>query len=257
MKKLKKILVWAGAVLLVLFILIAFIAALFLGKIVKTAMETIGPKVTKTTYTVEAVDVSLLGSAKIKNLVIGNPDEYKDKSPTAISVGTTAVSVKPLSVLSDKIIVKYVRVEAPEITLLGNPLGANNLKKILDNVNEFTASLQSAPATNQPAKPAPSGKGLKLEVDELTVTGAVVHLGTNSSLTLPDIHFTDLGKGPDGITPAKLTATVLGEIITGTVKAVGKDIGGAASSVGKTIGGWFKKSSSTNSTGSTNSTKAK
>jgi uncharacterized protein involved in outer membrane biogenesis len=165
-------------------------------------------------------------------------------------VGSTAVRVAPMSVLSDKIVVKYIRVETPEITFEGNPLGKNNLKKILDNANEFTASFQSAPTTNQPAKPA--GHGLKLQVDELTVSGARVYLGTNSSLTLPDIHFTDLGKGPEGITPAQLTETVLSEIITGTIKAVGKDaskiVGENASGISKSIGGLFKKSSSTNST---------
>jgi uncharacterized protein involved in outer membrane biogenesis len=255
MKKMKKIFLWTIAGMLVLFIIAAIVVGLFIGNIVKAGMETIGPKVTKTTYTVDAVNVSIFtGSAAIKNLVIGNPVEYKDKAPNAIVVGSTAVRVAPLSVLSDKIVIKYVRVEAPEITFEGNPLGKNNLKKILDNANEFTASFQSAPTTNQPAKPAgkPAGHGLKLQVDELTVSGAKVYLGTNSALTLPDIHFTDLGKGPDGITPAQLTETVLSEIITGTVKAVGKDaskfVGENASGISKSIGGLFKKSSSTNST---------
>jgi hypothetical protein len=218
-------------------------------------MEAVGPKITQTTMTVDAVDVSMLtGSAKVKNLVIGNPEGFK--APNAISVGLAAVSVSPMSVLSDKIVVKSVRVESPEITFEGNPFGANNLKKLLDNVNAAAASLQS-PSTNQPAKTAaPAKPGKKLEVDEFIITGAKIHFGTGPTLPLPDIHLTDLGKGPEGITPADLTKQVLSEVVSGTIKAVGsaavnigkdigkdtgKAVGGGVNKITTGLGGLFKK----------------
>ena len=126
MKKVKKILLFGGIGLLVLIVVAVIVVGLFLGKIVKAGMEAVGPKITQTTLTVDAVDVSLLtGSATVKNLVIGNPQGYK--APSAISVGLAAVSVSSMSVLSDKIVVKSIRVESPEITFEGNPFGANNL----------------------------------------------------------------------------------------------------------------------------------
>ncbi len=87
----------------------------------------------------------------------------------------------------------------------------------------------------------------------LSSTGAKVHIGTGATLPLPDIHLRDLGKGPDGITPADLTKTVLGEVVSGTLKAVAKDatnLGKGAENVGKQgvnkittgLGGLFKKS---------------
>lgn len=253
MKKVKKILLLTGLGLLVLIVVGVIIVGLFLGNIVKAGINTVGPKITQTPLTVDAVDVSLLtGSASVKNLVLGNPAGYK--APNAISVGVAAVSVSPMSVLSDKIVVKSVRVEAPEITFEGNPLGQNNLKKIEDNVNAATASLQSSSSTNKAAQTAaPAKPGKKLEVDEFIITGAKVHLGTGTTLPLPDIHLTDLGKGTDGITPADLTKTVLSEVISGTLKAVAKDatnLGKGAENVGKEgvnkittgIGGLFKKS---------------
>ena len=127
-----------------------------------------------------------------------------------------------MSVLSDKIVVKSIRVESPEITFEGNPFGANNLKKIQDNVNTAAANFQSPLSTNQPPKTAaPAKPGKKLEVDEFLITGAKIHFGTGPTLPLPDIHLTDLGKGPDGITPADLTKQVLSEVVSGTIKAVG------------------------------------
>jgi hypothetical protein len=236
MKKAKKILLVIGIGLLVLIVVAVIVVGLFLGKIVKAGVETVGPKITQTTMTVDAVDLSLLtGSAKVKGLVIGNPEGFK--ATNAISVGLATVSVSPMSVLSDKIVVKSVRVESPEITFEGNPFGANNLKKLLDNVNAAAASLQSSPSTNQPAKTAaPAKPGKKLEVDDFLITGAKVHFGTGPTLPLPDIHLTDLGKGPDGITPAELTKDVLGEVVTGTIKAVGSAIGNIGKDAGKVVG---------------------
>ena len=95
-------------------------------------------------------------------------------------------------------------------------------------------------------------------MDDFLITGAKVHFN-GATLPLPDIHFTDLGKGPEGITAGDLTKKVLGEITTATIKAVGesltklgkgaadatkdagKAIGSEASKIGKSLGGLFGK----------------
>jgi hypothetical protein len=241
MKKVKKILLFGGIGLLVLIVVAVIVVGLFLGKIVKAGMEAVGPKITQTTLTVDAVDVSLLtGSATVKNLVIGNPQGYK--APSAISVGLAAVSVSSMSVLSDKIVVKSIRVESPEITFEGNPFGANNLKKIQDNVNTAAANFQSPLSTNQPPKTAaPAKPGAKLEVDEFVITGGKIHFGTGPTLPLPDISLHDLGKGPEGITVADLTKQVLSEVISGTIKAVGSDAANLGKDAGKAVGAGVNK----------------
>jgi uncharacterized protein involved in outer membrane biogenesis len=241
MKKIKKILLGVGIGLLVLIVIAVMAVGLFLGKIVKAGMETVGPKITQTTLTVDSVDVSMLtGSAKVKNLVIGNPEGFK--APNAISIGLAAVSVSPMSVLSDKIVVKSVRIESLEITFEGNPFGANNLTKIQNNVNTAAANFQSPLSTNQPPKTAaPAKPGAKLEVDDFLITGAKVNIGTGATLPLPDIHLTDLGKGPEGITAADLTKQVLSEVISATIKAVGSDAANIGKDAGKTVGAGVDK----------------
>ena len=252
MKKAKKILLILGIVLLVFIVVAVTVVGLFLGKIVKLGINDVGPKITQTTLSVDAVDVSLLtGSAKVKKLVIGSPEGYR--APNAISVGSAAVSISSMSVLSDKIVVKSIRVESPEITFEGNPLGANNLKKIQDNVNTAAANFQSPLSTNQPPKTAaPAKPGAKLEVDDFLITGAKVHISSGATLPLPDIHLTDLGKGPEGITAADLTKQVLSQVISGTLKAVenaavdvGKDatkaVGAGVNKITTGIGGLIKK----------------
>ena len=243
----KKILIGTGVGILVVIAAVVIIVGFFLGDVIKAGMETIGPKVTQTTLTVDSVSVSILtGSGGVNGLVLGNPEGFK--STNAISVGKAAVSVAPFSVLGDKIVIKSVEVREPEINFDGNPLGANNLQKIMDNVTAFTGGPQDKTAdTNAPAQPGAPKPAKKLQVDDFLIVGAKVHFN-GVTLPLPDIHLSNLGQGPDGITPAALIKEVLGQVTTATLKAVvtsggdaTKVLGGEASKLGKSLGGLFKK----------------
>jgi uncharacterized protein involved in outer membrane biogenesis len=229
--------------LVVLLLVVVAIIALRLDAIVKAGLETVGPKLTQTTLTVDAVHISLLGgSASVKGLVLGNPEGYR--APQSISLSNAAVSLVPSSVLSQKIVIRSIELQAAEITFEGNPFGANNLTKIMDNVNALTGPANQA-AANAPAagkKPA-----RKFEVDDLAIIGAKVHAtlpGLDHPLTLPiaDIHLTDLGKGTDGITAADLTQQVLSQITMGTIKTLashaselGKDVTGATKNAAREL----------------------
>ena len=242
----KKIILGIGIGLIVVIVAVVIIVGFFLGTVVKVGMETIGPKVTQTSLTVSSVQVGILsGSARINDLVLGNPEAYLAKAPDAISVGKTAVSVAPFSVLSDKIVIKSVEVISPEITFEGNPFGANNLKAIMNNVNAFSGG--AGPDTNAPTQTGANKPAKQLEVDDFLISGAKVHFN-GATLPLPDIHFSDLGTGPEGITAADLTKKVLGEISASTIKEVassvgnaGKAVGSEAGKLGKSLGGLFGK----------------
>jgi hypothetical protein len=252
----KKLFLSVVVILVVLIVVAVVVAGSVLGPIVKTGMETFGPKITQVSVKVDKVNLSLLtGSAGIKGLVVGNPEGYK--APQAISVGSTAVGVNPFSVLSDKIVVRSVRVEAPEITFEGNPFGGNNLNAIMKNV--IAATKSGGPAATNATANAGAKPAKKLEVDDFLITGAKVSFN-GVTLPLPDIHLTDLGKDKDGITAADLTRRVLDAITTSTIKAVansatdvgknagkigkglGKSLGSNASGLSKGLGGLFKKS---------------
>ncbi len=225
----------------VLIVVTTIVVGLFLDSIVKKGMETIGPKITQVSIKVDAVNLSLLnGSAKVKGLVVGNPEGYK--TPQAISISSADVGVNPLSVFSDKIVVRSVLVEAAEITYEGG-LGGNNLSKIMDNVNAIAKS--GGPASTNTTAKAANKSGRKFEVDDLLITGAMVHVsltgmgGRETTLPLPDIHLTNLGKNGAGITATDLTRCVLGAITTGAIKAVANattDIGNRAGNLGKDAG---------------------
>jgi len=236
----KKLLVRLVIALAIVVVLAVVAIGLFLDGAIKKGVEAIGPQVTKVDVQVAGVSLSLLsGSGKVKGLVLGNPQGYQ--TPHAMSVGSTSVSLRPGSLLADKIVVRSIRVEAPEITLEGT-LQGNNLSKILDNVKGAASS------SGDPAKrDAPTGDkaGKKIQVDDFLMTGAKVNMslvgmgGKSVPVVLPDIHFTNLGTGADGITAADLTQRVLQEVVASATKAAASyatEIGKGAADLTKEAG---------------------
>jgi uncharacterized protein involved in outer membrane biogenesis len=252
----KKIIIILGVVLVLAIVALVVVGA-FLDRIVKAGVESVAPGITQTTVTLEGVSLSpLSGSASLKGLVVGNPQGYT--APQAIRLGMAAVKLQPSSLLGDKVILHSIEIREPEITFAGNPLGDNNLKKILDNVQAKASA--DASATNAPGA---KGAGKKLQVDDFLISGAKVHaqirtpiLTKEISITLPDIHLTNLGQGPEGITPAELTQQVMSQITASTIKSLGDSVSGlgkdlledvkknpadAVKKITKGIDGLFKK----------------
>jgi uncharacterized protein involved in outer membrane biogenesis len=255
--------------LLIALVLVAILAAvavgLFLDEAIKSGVETIGPRLTKVDIKLASVSLSLLsGSGSIKGLVVGNPEGYK--TPSAINIGLASLSLKPTSLLADKIVVKSIKVQGPQITF-ETDLRRNNLSKILENVQETTGGGAKQPAPPQePSQPQEAKPAQKLQVDDFLISGGKIHVsvttlgGKTATVPLPDIHLQNLGTGPEGITPAELAKQVLQAIQKGASEAaagavadlgrgalyISKDVANPASSnavqsVTESLGGLFKK----------------
>lgn len=258
----KKILVRLCIVIVALIVIAALAIHFFLDTAVRKGVETVGSKMTKVDVTLDGVHISLLsGSGKITGLVVGNPEGYK--TPHAISVGMAALALKPGSLLSDKLVINSINVDSPEITFEGG-LSNDNLKQIQKNLNETTSSSSSGTNTVAGATPKEEQKAnKKLEVDDFQITNAKLDVSISGAgektLTLPTIHLSNLGTGPDGITAAELTKKVIGAIedaaekevasnfgdlakdAANLTKGLGKNAGGSLTNVTKGFGGLFKK----------------
>jgi len=219
-----------GLIVVVVLLVVAVIAvSLLLDGAIKKGVETFGPQLTKVSVKLDSVKVSILsGSGGVKGLVVGNPEGFR--TANAVSVGHASLGLSPGSLLSDKVVIKHIRLEAPEITFEGG-LQENNLSKILDNLNAAAGSTTKAPTESKEAGPSK-----KLQVDDFLIQGAKVHLsltgmgGQTIPVTLPDIHLTNLGSGPDGITAAELSQRVMKEILAAASTAATSD---AAKILGK------------------------
>jgi uncharacterized protein involved in outer membrane biogenesis len=253
----KKLLIRISIAVVILLILGVVAVCLSLDHAVKRGIETVGPMLTQVEVKLDSVSLSLFsGAGKMKGLIVGNPAGYKTAS--AIQVGSASLALQPGSIFSDKVIIKSINLQAPEITFETDFKG-NNLSKILSNLEAATGGGAS---TDQ--KSAAKG-GRKLQVDDFLISGAKVHVsmttlgGKSATLPLPEIHLTGLGQGPDGITAAELTKIVLqavekeavqvastavadlGKDAAGLTKGIGGTAGGAADKVTKGLGGLFKK----------------
>ena len=185
---------------------------------------------TKATVKLDGVSLSFLsGSGKIRGLLVGNPEGFTTLS--SIKVGTASLALQPGSLFSDKVVIKSILVEGPEITYETN-LKQSNLGKLVSNLQEATGGAQSSRSTAQPpgAGKEPSSQAAKkaskkLQVDDFLVTGGKIHVsvttlgGKSLTVPLPEIHFTDLGKGPEGITAAELTKLALDRVTKEAMKA--------------------------------------
>ncbi len=196
-----------------------------LGNLVKFGIEQGTPPVVQTSVSVRHVNVSpFSGSGLIEDFQIGNPKGFT--GPYALRIGRAEVGLDLNSVSADKVVIQHIRITDPEINLEAG-LGGTNLKHIADNAMNFV-SQQTAPAGNA-ALPATDGKpkkSVKLQVNELLITGAKLSAsaagvvpGADARMTLPEIRLTNLGTGAAGITPAELTALILRQMNTEAVKA--------------------------------------
>jgi hypothetical protein len=236
----KKILIRLFLVLVILIVVGVVAVHLFLDGAIKRGVETVGPRLTKASVKLDSVNLVLLsGSGKLKGLVIGNPEGFK--SPSAIGVGSTSLEIVPQSLLTDKVVVRSINLQAPEITFeTGLNVKENNLNKLLANLDETTGGGKEPAAQPEAAKAAK-----KLQVDDFVVSGAKVHvrvtaLGDRSAtMPIPDIHLKQLGQGPEGITVAELTKVVLQEIEKEAAKAAVRaidDLSKGAVYMGKEFG---------------------
>lgn len=244
MKKRLPLFLLVGVALLAVLAVAAF---MFLGTIIKAGVENAGPIITKVPVKLDAANVSIFnGSGELKGFVMGNPEGFK--ATESVRVGSVGMKLEPGSVMGDKVIVRSIRVEGPEITYEA-AFGGSNIGKILENIQAVAASGKSSPEQ--------SGSSKALQVDEFVITGAKLNVtasvigGKAVTLPLPEIRLANLGQGPEGITAAELSAKAFGEVVEAAAKAVagnavkiGGDVTDAAKNLGTEAQDRLKKASS-------------
>ncbi len=203
---------------LLLLALLAGAGVFFLDAAVERGIETVGTRVAQVEVTLEGAGVSLLsGKGALRGLRVANPAGYR--SAHAVRVGQVQVALRPLSVFSDRVVVRSVVVQGPEIHYEKRG-GKTNLDVIRANVESSV--------------PADKGKhpdtGKKLQIDSLIIRDAKVYFYEKRDkpphvLTLKEIHLQNLGRGPDGVTGAELAQKITDRVIQDTAAAVAKTVG--------------------------------
>ncbi len=194
--------IFIGGGLVVIIVAVLVIGLSKLDRIIKSAVNTYGPGITKTEVRLDDVGVSLFsGEAKLKNFYLGNPKGFK--SPQAMNVQAIYLDVNERSITSDTVMIDRIEVVGPEITYEKKST-TDNFKTILNNVKSTAAAGKSS--KKQPGK---EGEGKKLVIRNFIVRDGKVDLtmllpgGSNvrASASLPYIHLKDIGKKQGGALP--------------------------------------------------------
>lgn len=217
----KWIFIGLGAIVVIVAVVV-FLGLSNLGPIIKKAVNTYGPKITKTELHVADVGVSILSAeAKIKNFFLGNPEGFK--TPSAVQVGAVFVNIEEKSLAGNPIIIDRIEVKSPEITYEKKGK-TDNFQSILNNVNKATAFEKSSTTASEDKK---AGKKLIIRdfiisEGKVNVALAVYGLGQKEiNVPLPDIHLKDIGKEKNGASVAEVSkqifAALYGKITSGAV----------------------------------------
>jgi len=231
MQVLKKVLIGIGIALVVLFV----VAALFLGPIIKGAVETIGPQVAGVDITLEKAGVNLFsGNVTLKGLIIGNPEGFK--TPSLMELNQFVVDLDMGSLFTDTLVIKKIHIDGPQITY-EQALRSSNVSTLQKNL----APDEKAPAEEPEEKMAKKKKAPAKKVvieDFLFENGKVnvsITLAGGKQLTVPlaTIHLEDIGKASDGASITEVVNEVFGAI----TKSVGQAVAASGNLVSDALKG--------------------
>ena len=110
----KKWIVIGSGVIVVLIIIFLVAGLSNLGPLIKNAVNTYGPKMTKTEVRLGDVGISLLSAeVKLKDFYLGNPKGFS--SPYALQAGSIYLDVQERSLTGKTIVIDKIELVRPDI----------------------------------------------------------------------------------------------------------------------------------------------
>lgn len=203
-------------------VVVLVLLVLCLGRVVKAAIETVGPRFTGTPVTVEDVDISpRSGSVTLRGLVVGNPAPYTD--PYALRLGEVHVQVDLATLRSNTVVVRSILVTEADVAFEGAPTHSN-IRKLVDTLNHRVGQDAVNPSTQKNSTPA-----RRVRVDEFVIQRMRVRARLSlaglatpaATLTLPEVRLEGLGSKSAGLTMAELGRDLIQAVYSRVLSAVG------------------------------------
>ncbi|NQV55064.1 MAG: hypothetical protein HQ503_04330 [Rhodospirillales bacterium] len=239
----------------------------FAGDVIKTAVEELGPQLTKASVKLDKVDLSLAtGEAALSGLLIGNPAGFK--TPHAFKLGKIGVKIDTGSIGKDTIVIREILIDGPDVIaefkeLNFNPLKADasvqsslktsNFIAIQNNVDAYIKS-QGGEAGTKPGssgQAAKSGSAIKDEpkliIEKLRMNNINVRAVSHSGLKLDtalkpfSIALNDIGKKENGLPPSEIAAALISKIQGKIMESMTGDLTKVAIGMADKLGGVAKE----------------
>lgn len=233
----KKWMLIVCSTIMIITIIILVAGLLNLGQLIKKAVNTYGPGITKTEVHLGDVGISLLaGEVKLKDFFLGNPIGFT--SPHALIVASVFVDLDESSLKENTIVIDKIELVGPEI-IYEKRSRTDNFQKILRNMQTPGGS-NTAPQVSS-AKESESKKVVIKDfiVRDGKISLALSMLGNqsiNAQAQLPELHLKDIGKETGGLSPTEafkqLLASLYGGITTpAVIGSLNKEFKGMGSDV--------------------------
>lgn len=222
-------------------ILLVLTLPLWIGPLVKGVANGIAPSIVKTD--VHLADFGLnyySGIFHMGGFALENPADFKERE--AFTLGEVRVEVDPLSIFSDVVHVKLIRVKDVFAAYVFKD-GDSNISRIAENVGgeKTEAGEKKSPEpviTEKKPDEEPAGEkpAKKVIIDRVEIGGIVAQIGpVTIPLTPDELVFTDIGKDSGGSTLQEVYDQIVGPIVNVVSPAVetATMLGGKGLDIGK------------------------
>ncbi len=207
--------------IIIVLLIAAFIVIASLNRIVKTAINTYVPEITKTAVNVDEVDLKIFeGSFKIEDLDIRNPSGFSDNSIFSLEKVFLKVDLSSL----DKEVIIIDKLEVKDADFLYEIRGGrSNLSVLMNNINSYVNKLSSGETTSTEE----SKKSAKrIFIRELSFTGGEVKVDAELiksasqkiELKIPNIIVKNIGTQENGMPTNEAIAKVLSIFVNEAIK---------------------------------------
>ena len=187
------------------------------GALVEAAIEEAGPQYLGVTVDVEEIDLSFSdGVAEVRGVVVGNPVGFD--GPYSVKVDRTLVELDPEGISGDVIRIKRIAVDGADVAVIAKGLDTN-----LQAIADRAGAGDSGGADEGPVDGVDTvGEEIRVVVERLDFTNASARLRSNllaeTTISIPDVHLTNVGESGSGATMAEVAAQLLQPIVTAVAR---------------------------------------
>lgn len=211
-----KIVMWIVAVVVLVIAGVAVYVIVNSGNLIKAAVETLGPEYLGVAVTLDSAELSLTdGAGELRGLVIGNPSGFD--GPHAFSLGRIRLAVDPGQISQELVVIREIDIDAADLALVAQG-SKTNLQKIMSNLESDSGAAEESSS---------AGEGPKLIIDRFAFTNARTSLDSDvlgaSSVDIPDINLTDIGRKSQGVTIREALKQLLQPIVRASTTALARE----------------------------------
>ncbi|MEX1035146.1 MAG: hypothetical protein WDZ54_04275 [Sneathiella sp.] len=189
-----------------------------IGSVITSTIEKYGSAMTQTAVTLTEADFSpTTGEATLVNLKVESPVPFV--SQPSLLAPRIDIQIDPHSIGKETVIIKRLKIEAPEITYEITK-SSDNLRTIRERIEDAVAAEKSGPFP-----PDRKGPVKRFIINDLYIINGVVIVqaenltGNRETALLEDLHLENLGQEENGLEPAALIERIYTSILQATTLA--------------------------------------